>query len=204
MIVYSVQVWDVIAARTLGLLAAIGVTVAAGYMARSSYDEAFWIGPNAQSNASGLHWIKPFENVLNIGSVWVYPLAAVLVVLVVALTFQVEQTAFFTVASLSTVAGCLFVLSWAQHLQTPPQLASAFPAGEGQVVALPIDHIGSQNAQFLTFWSPPSTVRATFGAVPPDATSIVLPPDVLPPSDATLLATDPVLNLNLWQLGFAR
>ncbi len=203
-ILYSVQVWEAIAARTLGLLTAAGVTVGAGYVARTSYQDTFWIGPNAQSNASGLHWITPFENVLNIGSVWIYPMAAVLVILVVTLTFRVEQTALFTVAGLSTAAGCLFVLSWAQHLQTPPTLPLAFPTGDGEVVALPIDQIGSHHAQLLTFWSPPATVRATFGSVPPYATAIVLPRDALAPSDATLLATDPVLNLKLWRLGSAR
>lgn len=203
-ILYSVQVWDVVAARTLGLLGACAVTFAAGYVATASYDDGFWLGPNAQSNASGLHWIKPFENVLNVGSIWVYPLAAVLVVLVIALTFKVEQTAFFTVAGLGSVAGALFVLSWAQHLQTPSQLARSFPQGAADVTALPIDHIGSQNAQFLTFWSPPSTVRATFGAIPDDVTAVVLPTSVLPPTDATFLGADPGLDLNLWQLGEAR
>ncbi len=203
-IVYSVQVWDAIAARTLGLLAACGVTFAAGYVATASFDEAFWIGPNAQSNASGLHWIKPFENVLDISSVWVYPLAAVLAVLVIALTFKVEETAFFTVAGLGVAAGSLFVLSWAQHLQVPPQLAFDFPRGDGQVTALPIDHIGSQHAQFLTFWSPQSTVRATFGTIPDDATAVVLPVGSLPPTDAVLVSSDPTLGLNLWELGQAR
>jgi hypothetical protein len=198
LVVYAAAGWRRAWIRWTGLgIGAVAIVVAA-IVASNVYDQWFWVGPNAQSNHTGLHWIKNFDNILDVSRVWVYGLLLVGVVALGSAWSRVRTLAFMLVGLVGVTAGASFVLLWADELQDVPPIAEALENQTDLVIGIPIPTVSPITAQYIQFWAPDARLQPYLGERPSAVTAILLPTGVPPPPDASLLRSDPITGVALW------
>lgn len=200
-LVAGVAGWQQATTRFAGLALGAAAIVAGGLIARRLYDEFFWLGPNAQSNNIGLHWIKPFENVIDVGRIWPIALVPVLLLAGAGLAPRLRAGAPLAVGGLGILAGFCFIMLWAEELRQPDPLRLA--VNREDTLAIPIDTIGPLGAQFTQFWTGNASFVPYFaasGAIPCEADLVMLRLATPSPDGAVEAATDSERELILWRL----
>jgi hypothetical protein len=198
LVVYAAAGWKSSSIRWTGLSIGGAVIVAGGLVADRVYDQWFWIGPNAQSNHVGIHWIKNFENVLDISRVWTYGFLLVLLVALGSAWSRTRAVAYLSVGLVGAVAGASFVLLWADELQDVPPIAAQLERQTDLVVGVPIPTVSPITAQYIEFWAPDARIQPYLGDRPENVTALLLPSSGTPPPGAYLIADDPDTGVALW------